>query len=178
MKGDSLSAELTWFHVFKAMIDNGELKKMGTSAFATYCVIKSHANFSTGIAFPSITTICEKSGISERQVKTDLVTLEKLGYIIREKVGRNNRYILREKVLITDETGKPAGQATWDYLPDGVRAAVADLKNVLMSGSFADAKIVHIDNLQLQVVVINAESGSTQNVMGSGKIVNKNGKQL
>ena len=101
-----------------------------------------------------------------------------LGYIIREKVGRNNRYILREKVLITDETGKPAGQATWDYLPDGVRAAVADLKNVLMSGSFADAKIVHIDNLPLQVVVINAESGSTQNVMSSGEMVNNNGKKF
>jgi len=59
-----------------------------------------------------------------------------------------------------------------------VRAAVADLKNVLMSGSFADAKIVHIDNLQLQVVVINAESGSTQNVTGSGEIVNNNGKKF
>jgi len=59
-----------------------------------------------------------------------------------------------------------------------VRAAVADLKNVLMSGSFADAKIVHIDNLQLQVVVINAQSGSTQNVMGSGEMVNNNGKKF
>ena len=37
MKGDSLTAELTWFHVFKAMLD-----------------------------------IFEKSGISERQVKTEL----------------------------------------------------------------------------------------------------------
>jgi hypothetical protein len=81
MKGDALSAELTWFHAFKAMIDDGEMAKMGASAFATYCVIKSHASFSTGKAFPSIETICKKSGISERQVKYDLKTLEEHGYI-------------------------------------------------------------------------------------------------
>ena len=61
---------------------------------------------------------------------------------------------------ITDDTGQPAGQTTWDYLPDAVRGAVADLKNVLLSGQFADAKIVKIQNLQ----VVNAEPGATVNV--------------
>jgi DNA-binding transcriptional ArsR family regulator len=171
MKGNSLNAEVTWFHVFKAMIDDGELAKMGTSAFATYCVIKSHANFSTGKAFPSIETICKKSGISERQVKIDLKTLEQHGYIIKEKQGRNNIYTLREKILITDETGKPAGQASWDYLPDGVRSAVSDVKNVLMSGSFDEAKVVKIENLQ--IVIVNAEPGSNVNVVNHGESVQK-----
>ena len=176
MKGDTLSAELTWFHVFKAMIDDGEMAKMGASAFATYCIIKSHSNFSTGKAFPSIETICKKSGISERQVKYDLKTLEEHGYITKEKQGRSNLYTLREKILITDESGKPAGQASWDYLPDGVRAAVADMKNVLMSGSFADAKIVRIENLQ--VVIVNAEAGSNVNVNSGTETVLKSGKIL
>jgi DNA-binding transcriptional ArsR family regulator len=176
MKGDNLSAELAWFHVFKAMIDDGELAKMGPSAFATYCVIKSHANFSTGKAFPSVETICKKSGISERQVKRDLLTLEQHGYIVKEKQGRNNIYTLREKILITDHTGKPAGQATWDYLPDAVRTAVADVKNVLMSGSFADAKVVKIENLQ--VVIVNAEPGANVNVISGGEAVQKTGTTL
>jgi DNA-binding transcriptional ArsR family regulator len=152
------------------------MAKMGASAFATYCVIKSHASFSTGKAFPSIETICKKSGISERQVKYDLKTLEEHGYITKEKQGRNNIYTLREKILITDDTGKPAGQASWDYLPDGVRAAVADMKNVLMSGSFADAKIVKIENLQ--VVIVNAEPGSNVNVISGGDAVQTTGKVL
>jgi hypothetical protein len=63
IKGDKLSAELAWFHVFKAMIDDGEVAKIGASAFTTYCVIKSHTNFATGVAFPSIETISEKSCI-------------------------------------------------------------------------------------------------------------------
>ncbi len=174
MKGDNLSAELAWFHVFKAMIDDGEVAKIGPSAFTTYCIIKSHTNFATGVAFPSIETISQKSGISERQVRRDLLTLEKNGLLTKEKQWKSNVYTLREKILITDETGKPAGQATWDYLPDAVRGAVADLKNVLMSGQFADAKIVMIENLQVNV--IKAESGSTVNAHSGPMTVDRKRK--
>ena len=174
MKGDSLSAELAWFHVFKAMIDDGEVAKIGASAFTTYCVIKSHTNFATGVAFPSIETISKKSGISERQVRRDLLMLEENGLLTKEKQWKKNVYTLREKILITDETGKPAGQATWDYLPDAVRGTVADLKNVLMTGQFADAKIVMIENLQVNV--IKAESGSTVNANSGVLPVNKSRK--
>jgi len=83
MKGNNLSAELAWFHVFKAMIDDGEVAKIGASAFTTYCVIKSHTNFATGVAFPSIETISEKSGISQAQVKRDLKTLEANGLLTK-----------------------------------------------------------------------------------------------
>jgi DNA-binding transcriptional ArsR family regulator len=174
MKGDNLNAELAWFHVFKAMIDDGEVAKIGASAFTTYCVIKSHTNFETGLAFPSIETISQKSGISERQVRRDLLTLEESGLLTKEKQWKSNVYTLREKILITDETGNPAGQATWDYLPDAVRGAVADLKNVLMSGKFADAKIVMIENLQVNV--IKAESGSTINAHSGPMPVSKTAK--
>ena len=102
--------------------------------------------------------------------------MEDHGYIIKEKVGRKNLYTLREKILITDHTGKPAGQATWDYLPDAVRTAVADVKNVLMSGDFADAKVVKIENLQ--VVIVNAETGSTVNVNSGPESLQKIGTIL
>lgn len=174
MKGNNLSAELAWFHVFKAMIDDGEVAKIGASAFTTYCVIKSHTNFATGVAFPSIETISEKSGISQAQVKRDLKTLEAHGLLTKEKQWKSNVYTLREKILITDESGKPAGQASWDYLPGAVRDAMADLKNVLMTGQFADAKVVMIENLQVNI--IKAESGSTVNATSGPMSVGKLGK--
>ncbi len=145
-------AETHWFHVFKAMIDNGDVAKMGPYAFTTYCIIKAHTNFSTGRAFPAIDTIVEKSSISERQVKKDLKKLEELGYITKIKKGRNNEYTLREKVSITDDKGRPQAVATWDYLPSSVREAVADLKNVLVTGDFAGAKIIQINTLHVQIL--------------------------
>lgn len=145
-------AETAWFHVFKDMIDSGDLAKIGPHAFAVYAVIKAHTNFATGCAFPSIETIVEKSGISLAQVKREMKVLVEHGYISKEKRGRNNIYTLREKVQIKDEDGRPTAAATWDYIPNGVTAAVADLKNVLVTGELAGARIVHIEKLHLQII--------------------------
>ena len=147
--GELFEAQTTWFHVFKNMIDNGDVAAMGPHACTVYLVIKAHTNYSTGLSFPAIETISEKSGISVAQVKRELIKLESLGYITKEKKGRSNSYTLREKIEIKDEQGRPSAVATWDYLPSSVSAAVADLKNVLVSGDAA--KIVHIERLTVNV---------------------------
>jgi DNA-binding transcriptional MocR family regulator len=147
--GELFEAQTTWFHVFKNMIDNGDVASMGPHACTVYLVIKAHTNYSTGLSFPAIETISEKSGISVAQVKRELIKLESLGYITKEKKGRSNSYTLREKIEIKDEQGRPSAVATWDYLPSSVSAAVADLKNVLVSGD--TAKIVHIERLTVNV---------------------------
>lgn len=48
------------------------------------------------------------------------------------------------------------------------------MKNVLMSGQFADAKIVMIENLQVNV--IKAEAGSTVNAHSGPLAVDRKGK--
>lgn len=157
-------AETTWFHIFKAMIDNHELANMKGSTVKVYLVIKSHTNFATGIAFPALETIADKSGLSMAQIKRELRTLESKGYITRSKKGRHNEYTLREKVQIADDQGRPAAIATWDYLPAAVRETVADLKNVLISGKLGDAAIVHIERLNIQ---LNTGSGTAIQVIES-----------
>lgn len=151
-QGELFEAQTTWFHVFKDMIDCGDMAKIPATAIKVYLTIKAHTNFLTGRAFPAIETIVDKSGVSRAQVMRDLKTLEEFGYLTKEKVGRSNVYHLREKVAIRDEAGRPAAVATWDYLPASVRDAVADLKNVLVTGDFEGAKVVHIDRLQVNVV--------------------------
>lgn len=149
-------AQTTWFHVFKAMVDNGDIAKLGPYATTVYLVIKAYTNFATGRSFPSVETIAEKSGISDKQVKRCLTTLEDSGYITKEKKGRNNIYTLREKVEFTDQDGRPAAVATWDYLPSTVEAARAELKNFQMTG-VNDGKIIRIDR-----AVFNINFGENQ----------------
>ncbi|MES2832481.1 MAG: helix-turn-helix domain-containing protein [Pseudomonadota bacterium] len=149
--GDLFKAETHWFHMFKSMIDSGDIAKIGPYATCVYIVIKAHTNFSNGRSFPSIETIAEKSGMSIAQVKRELRVLLESGYITKKLVGRKNNYTLREKVRINDENGTPQAVATWDYLPATVRHAVADLQNVLLSGEISGARIVHIERLQLNI---------------------------
>lgn len=150
-QGELFTAETTWFHVFRDMVESGDVAKLGPHAVTVYLVVKAHTNFSTGRSFPAIETIVEKSGISLRQVMRCLKSLEEFGYITKEKKGRNNVYVLREKVSIMDGEGRPTAVATWDYLPSSVQHAVADLKNVLVTGELGGAKFVHIDRLNVQI---------------------------
>jgi len=142
-------AETTWFHVFKSMIDSGDLANMTGSELKVYLVVKSFTNFSTGRSFPAIENIAESSGLSASQVTRALRKLEANDYIRIEKKGRRNHYTLREKVDCVDDTGRPAAVATWDYIPQGVTAAQAELKNFLASG--VDGKIINIERLTLNV---------------------------
>lgn len=150
-QAELFKAETTWFHVFKDMIDSGDMAKIDGSAIKVYLVIKSHTNFATGRAFPGIDTICKDTGLSESQVMRCIKMLEQHGYIEKTKTGRRNLYTLKEKVSIVDDEGKPTAVATWDYIPNGVREAVADLKNVMVTGDLAGAKIVHIERLQVNI---------------------------
>lgn len=161
-QGELFKAETTWFHVFKDMIDNGDMAKIDGSAIKCYLVIKSHTNFSTGRAFPAIETIMEAAGLSESQVIRCIKQLEEFGYISKRKEGRKNIYTLREKVQVTDDQGRPAAVATWDYIPGSVRDAVADLKNVVMTGDLAGAKIVHIERMQVNVNVNHGAGNAIQ----------------
>lgn len=147
----NLFADPTWFHVFKDMIDSGEITKMGTQAFAVYAVIKRFSHHQSGEAFPSIELIAEKVGIVPRQVMRELKTLEDMGYLTKEKVGRRNNYTLREKVTIRDTAGEAYAVASWDYAPSGVSAAVADIRNVLLQGDLMGARIVQIQHLTVNI---------------------------
>lgn len=154
---EMLSAVTTWFHVFNALIEDGDMAKMGPYAYVTYNVIKSHTNYATGSAFPGVDEIVRKAGISKSKVLDSLKILQQMGYITIARRGRHNVYTLREKIAIHDEHGQPQAVATWDYLPDAVRAAVNDLKNVLVTGNLGVAKTVHIERL-----VVNINNGHSQ----------------
>lgn len=144
-------AETSWFHVFKDMIDNGDMAKLDGSAIKVYLVVKSYTNFATGRAFPAVELVAQKAGLSERQVMRCFTELESSGYITKEKVGRQNVYTLREKVNIRDATGRPQAVATWDYIPNSVKSAMAELKHAVFTGEMVNGKIIHIDNLVLNV---------------------------
>jgi len=144
-------AEASWFHVFRSMVDNGDVAKLGPYSTTVYLVIKTYANYSTGTAFPSVDLIAEKAGISRNQVMKSLTALETAGYITKTVKGRHNVYTLREKVEIKGPDGRPEAVATWDYIPKHVQAAQAELKNFLLTGKGADAKIINIERLTLNI---------------------------
>ena len=149
-EGKNGTAETAWFHLFRAMIVGGGVREMGPVPFTVYCVIKSHVDFATGQAFPSVPRIQELTGCSKSTVLRSLKTLEDLGYLTKQKQGRKNIYTLREKIDFVDDQGRPSAVATWDYIPRSVQMAQAELKNFMLDGK-TDCQIIHINQLNLQL---------------------------
>lgn len=165
MQDNMHSAETTWFHVFKSMIENGDAARMGGTVFLVYCVIKSYTNFKSGASFPSVERIAERSGVSNRQVIRALQTLEENGYLTKNRVGRNNTYTLREKVTMTDTHGRPTAVATWDYLPATVEAARAELRHFILTGDDKSPQVINIEKLVIeQINVISGDHNTQFNV--------------
>jgi hypothetical protein len=140
-QNELFEAETSWFHIFKAMIDRGDVAKMGGTVFAIYAV--------------GLNLISEKAGVDRRTVIRALNRLEEMGYIVKEQTpGKSNKYKLREQVPISQE-GRPVAVATWDYLPSVIGEAHAELKNFLATG-LDNGRIINIENLHLTVNIANA----------------------
>ena len=144
-------ADTVWVHLFKAMIQSGEVARMGAHAFTVYSVIKAHADLKTGWAFPGIDTIVDESGVSKSKVIRSLETLEGMGYLERKRCGRQNVYRLREKVPIRDDKGNSTAIATWDYVPTRTQAVTENLRQLLVGDRQKGAQIVQIMHLQVNV---------------------------
>lgn len=144
-----MNAETTWFHLFRSTILDGEMQKMGDSAFVVYCTIKAHVGFNSGTAFPSISKIQEITGKGKNTVLRALKQLEDSGFLTKEKKGKKNVYQLREKINIQDDTGNATAVASWDYIPSTVKQAQAELKRYIQTG-VNDGPIIFIETLNIQ----------------------------
>ena len=158
----ALQADTQWFHLFRSMIENGDMAKMSGSSLKVYLVIKSHCIFNTGASFPSLETISLKSGLSDRQVMRCIKELQDLAYINMQKRGRNNLYVLREKLAIRDLFGNTAAEASWDYIPTMVSNTIDELKQYIKSALPESGQIIQIENLQIN---INNVSGNGNNII-------------
>jgi hypothetical protein len=158
----ALQADTQWFHLFRSMIENGDLAKMSGSSLKVYLVIKSYCNFNTGASFPNLETIALKAGFSMSQVKRCIKELQDLGYINMQKMGRNNQYVLREKLAIRDLFGDNVAEASWDYIPTMVSNTLDELKHYINTRLPVNGQIIQIENLLINI----------NNVSGDGNVIN------
>lgn len=144
-----------WFHIMKQMIETGEVKEMGPSAYLVYGVIKCYSGGNDGIAFPSLDFIEEKTGLSRATIVKAQKILEERGHLIKDRVpaknGFRNVYKLREKLAITDTDGNVVAHASWDYISQAMPLAMKELKNALITGDTAGLKYVHIERLTINL---------------------------
>lgn len=113
----------TWFRIMDEWVHRGGIRTIGTTALAVYTIIKSFANFNTGIASVTQAHIARLIGRDRstvvRQIKV-LLDHELIRYV-EARPGHRSRdqsYIVVEHLLARSaETGELAGRVSWDNVP-------------------------------------------------------------
>lgn len=152
MQQELFKADVSWFHLFRSMIADGQIASLGTSTFAVYCVVKSHSNFETGSSFVSVLRIAELTGLSKRSVLSCLATLRKRDLLSSQKVGRQNHYRIKENLPVV-QGGERVGSFSFDYAPLKVPQIREELEQFLRHGIPQNARIT-ININQAEVINI------------------------
>ena len=125
-----------WFHFFSSTLDQLLLSELTSTDILIYLIIKKHANYKTGIAYPSINMMAKKTGMSERTISRSISALQKEKFLmVSKKKGKVSVYLTREKIDIGDKI------AEWNYSPSTASDARNEIKNYYAGGK-NETKIV------------------------------------
>ena len=65
--------------------------------------------------------------------------------------GKEGRYILREKSCLSHDNDEQVTEVTWDAVSPSSLLNIREFRKVLVSGELSDARILHIEHLQVNI---------------------------
>ena len=137
----------TSFATYQAdLFESGLVAQIGTNSFALWSAIKAHADYQTGLAFPSIRRLMELTGLASATVQKSLKTLEDARLLRSEVKGRMRYYIARERLDISLGS-RVLCTVVVDYVPAKLRNQLAKVREALETGkddpeTFASVEII------------------------------------
>lgn len=128
----------TTFGTYQAdLFESGLVAQIGPNAFATWAAIKSHADYQTGIAWPSIRRLMLLTGLASATVQKCLATLEDSHLLRSEVKGRRRYYVARERLDVSIGT-RVLCTVVVDYVPSSMRDTIKRVKDALATGDDPD----------------------------------------
>jgi DNA-binding transcriptional ArsR family regulator len=149
---EAKSVKHQWFHIVREQVQSGEIARVGVTAWAVYCAVKSHTGLETGDAFPSNARLAGLVGVSLDTVQRALKKLSEAGLVSSSKQkGKGSSYSVTERIAMADEKGEPWGTAERKYVPLQFTNFVAELQRLATTGNLPTDKGITI-NLVVQNV--------------------------
>lgn len=129
----------TTFGTYQAdLFESGLVAQIGPNSFATWAAIKAHADFQTGVAWPSIRRLMELTGLASATVQKCLATLE-TSHLLRSEIRGKRRYYVARERLDVSIGSRVLCTIVVDYVPASMRDKLKRVKDALADGSDPDA---------------------------------------
>lgn len=137
----------TSFATYQAdLFESGLVAQIGPNAFAVWSAIKAHADYQTGVSWPSIRRLMELTGLASATVQKCLTTLE-AHRLLRSEVKNKRRFYLARERLDIHLGSRVICTVVVDYVPASMRSKLARVKDALTTGeddaeAFAACEII------------------------------------
>lgn len=137
----------TSFATYQAdLFESGLVAQIGPNAFAVWSAIKAHADYQTGVSWPSIRRLMELTGLASATVQKCLTTLE-AHRLLRSEVKNKRRFYLARERLDIHLGSRVICTVVVDYVPASMRSKLARVKDALANGeddeeAFAACEII------------------------------------
>jgi DNA-binding transcriptional regulator YhcF (GntR family) len=146
------------------MFESGLVSEIGANCFVIWIAIKTHADFNTGTAWPSIRRIAAITGLADKTVQKALKELQEAHLLKIVKSGnqrQSSRYIARERLDIK-LGNRLLCRIVMDYVPAKIKATMHSIQETLKTGernpnAFSQVEIIPGDGFKW-----NTETGTLQ----------------
>jgi DNA-binding Lrp family transcriptional regulator len=118
------------------MFESGLAAEIGANCFIVWVAIKSHADFQTGQAWPSLRRMADITGLSVNTVQKAIKQLEAAHLLRIVKAGNqraSSRYIARERLDVR-LGNRLLCRIVIDYVPAAIRQKLHTISETLKSG--------------------------------------------
>ena len=154
------------------MFESGLVAELGANCFVIWIAIKTHADFNTGIAWPSIRRLAAITGLADKTVQKAIKELEAASLLRIVKSGNqraSNRYIARERLDVRLGS-RLLCRIVIDYVPEAIKSQLHKISETLKTGernpdAFSEVEIIPGDGF-----VWNPETGTLKGAISIKEI--------
>lgn len=118
------------------MFESGLAAEIGANGFILWVAIKTHADFNTGVAWPSIRRLAAITGLSDKTVQKVIKELETANLLRIVQSGNqrtSTRYIARERLDVR-LGNRLLCRIVIDYVPQAIRQQLHKINETLKTG--------------------------------------------
>lgn len=154
------------------MFESGLAAEIGANGFILWVAIKTHADFNTGVAWPSIRRLAQITGLADKTVQKVIKELESANLLRIVKSGNqraSTRYIARERLDVR-LGNKLLCRIVIDYVPQAIKQQLHKISETLKTGernpdAFSQVEIIPGDGF-----VWNPQTGTLQGAISVREI--------
>jgi DNA-binding transcriptional regulator YhcF (GntR family) len=146
------------------MFESGLAAEIGANGFIIWVAIKTHADFNTGVAWPSIRRLAAITGLADKTVQKVIKELEAASLLRIVKTGNqktSTRYIARERLDV--KLGqKILCRIVIDYVPQAIKQQLHRISETLKTGERNPEAFSQVEIIPGEGFVWNPETGTLQ----------------